>query len=60
MKEVGIKDDEQKRLLQEQKNCIRIFRETNKLDDKELMGLSDSELAAKLHIIIPKSTKDKK
>lgn len=60
MKEIGIKDEEQKRLLQEQKNCIKVFRETNKLDDKELMKLDDSQLADKLKIIIPKSKKDRK
>ena len=59
MKEVGIKDEEQRRLLQEQKNCIKVFRETSKLDDKELMKLDDSQLAAKLNVIIPKSKKDK-
>ena len=59
MKEVGIKDEEQRRLLQEQKNCIKVFRETSKLDDKEIMKLNDFELAAKLNTIIPKSKKDK-
>ncbi len=58
MKEIGIKDEEQKRILQEQKDCIKVFRETNKLDDKELMKLDDSQLAEKLKIIIPKSKKD--
>lgn len=58
MKEIGIKDEEQKRILQEQKDCIRIFRETNQLDDKELMKLDDSQIAEKLKIIIPKPKKD--
>ena len=60
MKEIGIKDEEQKRILQEQKDCIKVFRETNKLDDKELMKLDDSQLAEKLKITIPKFKKDRK
>lgn len=59
MNEIGIKDEEQKRLLQEQKNCIKVFRETNKLNENELMKLDDSQLAEKLNIIIPKPKKDK-
>ena len=55
MKEVGIKDEEQKNFLKEQKDCIRLFREANKLDDKELMKLDDSALADKLNSIIHKN-----
>jgi len=60
IKEVGFKDEEQKKLLEQQKNCIRIFKETNNLNEKEIMNLNDSQLAEKLKIIIPKSKKDSK
>ena len=53
MKEIGIEDNEQKRFLKEQKDLIKVFRETNKLDDEELMKFDVSQLADKLKIIIP-------
>ena len=53
MEEIGIEDDEQKKVLKEQKDLIKVFRETNKLDDEELMKFDVSQLADKLKIIIP-------
>ena len=59
MKEAGIGDEEQKRFLKEQKENIKIFKETNKLDEEYLLNISDSDLASRLNAIIPKSKKEK-
>ena len=60
MEEVGIKDEEQMKALKKMKENNRIFREVNKLNEKEIMKLDDSQLAQKLKIIIPQSKKIEK
>ena len=52
MKEIGYKDQEQIYKLRQVKENNRIFRESLKLKQEELINLSDSELAEKLSIII--------
>ena len=54
MKEIGYKDKEQINKLNQVKENNRIFRESIKLKQEELINLSDSQLAEKLSIIIPK------
>ena len=54
MKEIGYKDKEQINKLKQVKENNRIFKESLKLKQEELINLSDSELAEKLSIIIPK------
>lgn len=60
MEEVGIKDEEQMKALKKMKENNRIFREVNKLNEKEIMKLDDSQLAEKLGVIIPQSKKIEK
>ena len=60
MKEIGYKDQEQIYKLRQVKENNRIFRESLKLKQEELINLSDSELAEKLSIIIPKRLHYKK
>ena len=60
MEEVGIKDEEQMKALKKMKENNRIFREVNKLNEKEIMKLDDSQLAQKLGVIIPQSKKIEK
>ena len=60
MEEIGLKDEEQKKALKKMKENNRIFREVNQLTEKDIMSLDDSQLAAKLGVIIPKSKKDEK
>ena len=60
MDEIGIKDEEQKETLKKMKDNNKIFYEVNNLNEKEVLNLSDEELAEKLSIIIPKSRKEQK
>ena len=60
MEEIGIKDEEQQKALKKMKENNRIFREVNKLDEKDIMKLDDSQLAEKLGVIIPKPKKNEK
>lgn len=60
MEEIGLKDEEQKKALKKMKEDNRIFREVNQLNEKDIMNLDDSQLAAKLGVIIPKTKKDEK
>lgn len=54
MNEIGYKDKEQINKLKQIKENNRIFRESIKLKQEDLINLSDSQLAEKLSIIIPK------
>ena len=54
MEEIGYKDKEQINKLKQVKENNRIFKESLKLKQEELINLSDSQLAEKLSIIIPK------
>ena len=53
IEKIGIKDEAQQKILKTMKENIRIFREVNKLNEKDLMKLDDSQLSQKLGIIIP-------
>ena len=53
IEKMGIKDEAQQKILKAIKENIRIFREVNKLNEKDLMKLDDSQLSQKLGIIIP-------
>ena len=54
MESIGIKDEEQEKNLIEIQNKNKTFLQVNKLDAEELLNLTDSQLAEKLKIIIPK------
>ena len=60
MEEIGIKDEEQEKALKKMKENNRIFREVNKLNEKDIIKLDDSQLAEKLGVIIPQSKKNEK
>jgi len=53
MKEIGIKDDNQKKLLEEMKEKNRIFKEFNKISEEDIFKLDDYTIASKLGIEIP-------
>jgi len=57
VKEIGLKDEDQNKELQNMKVNIKIFKEKNKLKEEEIMNLNDDELAKKIGIAIPKTKK---
>ena len=54
MENMGIKDEEQQESLKNIKRINSTLMEINKINREELLNLSDSQLAEKLSIIIPK------
>ena len=57
MKDIGIKDEEQEESLNNIKRINSTLMEVNKINREDLLNLSDSQLAEKLDIIIPKYKK---
>ena len=55
MEQIGLEDEKQKESLKRMKENIKIFKEVNQLKEDEMMNLTDSQLAERLGIIIPKS-----
>ena len=53
MKEIGIKDDNQKKMLVEMKEKNRIFKEVNRISEEDIFKLDDCTIASKLGIEIP-------
>ena len=54
MENMGIKDEEQEESLKNIKRINSTLMEVNKINREELLNLSDSQLAEKLGIVIPK------
>ena len=57
MEEIGLNDEEQKKVIQNMKENMKIFKEKNNIKEEEVINLNDDHLAEKLGIEIPKLKK---
>ena len=57
VEEIGLNDEEQKKVIQIMKENMKIFKEKNNIKEEELINLNDDQLAEKLGIEIPKLKK---
>ena len=53
MQKIGIKNDEQTKLLEGMKEKNRIFKEVNEISEEDIFKLDDCKIASKLGIEIP-------